>query len=217
MEVIGLIKALGGGAGIVALITAIIQAKKTYKKRKQQKIEVKTIEVIKARGEIRRMLEKLLNDFDLTFAHVLRFHNGGLAMKPINSKLKLTIEYERVKQFEDNERIPKSHHPVKSQWQGRTIDVMMEYFLEAITIDKNYHVKDIEEYPESQGLRLVYNEFAGKELYFVELGMIGFDYLVLAVQRETKTQSLTAKNRNLIEYYINSHAEQIFKIIKNRM
>lgn len=217
MLTIELIKALGGATGIIALITGIVKSKSYFKKKKEKEIKHKTIEVIKARGEIRRMLDKLIKDYDFTFSHVMRFHNGGFAMKPINSKLKLTIEYEQVKKFNEGEFIPKSHHPMKSQWQGRTIDEMMERFLEEITVDKTLHITDLEEYPINRGLRQVYNKQAGKELYFVELGMVGYDYLVLAVQRETKKISLSPKSKNLIEYYVNSHAKQIFQIIKSGM
>lgn len=210
----GIITLLVGYKGLVEKhIDRYYAKKKEYKKQVEEEVKKqKSIEGLRSRGEIRRTIEGLIKEYNLIKCDVLRFHNSGYAMAPINSKLKVTIEYELL--MESKDPIPGLKR-IKHEWQAREIDSQMERFIEDMLIDKLHHLKDIGLNEPNNGIRKIYNSILGKEMLFIEIGFVGYDYLVMAIQRERSLSLLSEKNKSIIEYYIKSQAENILKMIKS--
>ena len=223
-----IITVIGASAGILLAIAGLYDIYKKHKVKlevkKKETDEIKqqnqSIEGIRIRGEVRRTIEGLIDEFQFNVVQVIRVHNGGKAMKPVNSTLKATIEFELLRKDKDD-NYPFGLKELKLEWQSRDIDTYFERFLEDLLLDKVYYLNDIELLAEHKGLRQIYNKMIGQELFFIELGFVGYDYLFVAIQRHAKepieNNLLSNRKKILIDYKMRSQTNNIFKMIKSAM
>ena len=223
-----IITVIGAAAGILLGIAGLYDIYKKHKVKVEVKLQAKQKEAneqlkeknstdgLMARAEVRRSIKNLIYEFKFNIAQVLRFHNSGEAIKTLNSTLKVTIEFEEIRKEIDGSE-PFGLSPMKHLWQRRELDVYQEIVLEDILLDKIKHIKDMEDLPENVGFRRMYNKSAGKELLFIQLGFVGFDYLVFAIQRNIKEPLLGEKKIDYIGYQVKEQVCNIYQMIKSGM
>jgi len=223
-----IITVIGASAGILLAIAGLYDIYKKHKVKVEVKLQAKQKEAdeqlkeknstdgLMARAEVRRAIKNLIYGYKLNICQVLRFHNSGEAIKPLNSTLKVTIEFEELRKEKDGSE-PFGLSAIKHLWQRRELDVYQEIVLEDILLDKIKHIKNIEEIPNYVGFRKMYNKNAGKELLFIELGFIGFDYLVFAIQRNIKEPILGERKIDYINYQMKEQVCNIYQMLKAGM
>lgn len=113
--------------------------------------------------------------YNFNYSWLVRWHNGGGKPHELANK-KITINKEFT--LESNLR------QIKHLWQERVIDFEFSKTVTNLMMDEFIHIKDLELYPDNEGIRKLLNYGYGKEVILVELGYIENDYYFMIFQRD---------------------------------